>query len=99
MAYTASTSGHMGSWTANTASAIIVPENVYRDKLVIQMTSTQACSLAFGEAAVYAQGIQLTGAGRVVIVTGALAREAVYGICTAGQSAAGGYQENLGVCD
>ena len=99
MAYTASAAGHMGSWTVGTASTMIVPANTYRDKLVIQMTSAQACSLAFGEAAVYAQGIQLTGAGKVVIVTGALAREAVYGICTTGQSAAGGYQENLGVCD
>ena len=90
--------GAMGSWTATAVSSEIVPANVYRDKLVVQMTSANPVSLAFGEDAVFADGVQLRVAGGVVIVTGALAREAVYGICPTNDGV-GGYQENLGVCD
>lgn len=88
-----------GAFSASQVSSILVPANTYRDKLVIQMTSSDPCSLAFGEAAIFAQGVQLTTAGSVIIVTGALSRLAVYGICDTGLTAAGGYQEALGVCD
>jgi hypothetical protein len=53
--------------------------------------------MGFGEAAVFANGIQMRSVGSVMVVTGSLSREAVYGVCNTGLSAAGGYQENLGI--
>jgi hypothetical protein len=104
MAYTPSSSGQMGSWSTTDASSLIVPANVYREKLVVQMRSSNLCSLAWDNGleagvAVFTQGVQLRIAGSVIIVTGALARSAVYGICDTGLTASGGYQEHLGVCD
>ena len=99
MAYTPSSSGSMGSWAlASALSAMIVPANEYRDKLVVQMRSGNPVSIAFNEDAVALDGVQLRIAGSVIIVTGALARSAVYGICPTSDGT-GGYQENLGVCD
>ena len=97
MAYIAN--GSMGRWAlASSASAVIVPANVYRDKLVVQMRSSNPVSLAFDEAAVALDGVQLRQAGSVIIVTGALARSEVRGICPTSDGT-GGYQEGLGVCD
>ena len=91
--------GQMGHWTlADAASGILVPANIYREKLVVQMRSSNPVSLAFDEAAVALDGVQLRIAGSVVIVTGALARSQVNGICPTSDGT-GGYQEGLGVCD
>jgi hypothetical protein len=88
-----------GAWSTTDASTLLVPANVYRDKLVIQMRSVNPCSLAWDETAIFLDGVQLRVAGSVIIVTGALARSAVYGICDTGLTANGGWQEGLGVCD
>jgi hypothetical protein len=79
----------------------MIPANTYRDKLVIQMRTSNPVSLAFGtdEPAIFLDGVQLRTAGSVIIITGALARESVYGVCDTGQTASGGYQEALGICD
>lgn len=91
-----------GSWVSDaTASQLIVPANPYREKLVIQqrtITAAHYTNVAFGEDAIVGSGYQLRTAGAVLAVAGALARLAVYAICTSGGSATGGYQENLGIC-
>jgi hypothetical protein len=89
-----------GTAAVGATSTLIAPANVYRAKLVLQCHSITAgsVSLAFDEDAVYAEGVQLTAAGSVIAVDGALARSAVYGICTGANSAVVGYQEALGIC-
>ncbi|MFA5766836.1 MAG: hypothetical protein WC919_02855, partial [Candidatus Paceibacterota bacterium] len=68
----------MDSWSATDVSAELVPANYYRDKLVIQIRTSDPCSIAFGEDAVYADGVQLTTTDPTIYITGALSREAVY---------------------
>jgi len=85
-----------GSWSATSASGQLVPANAYRDKLIIQMNTSDPCSLGFGEAAVFDEGIRLRTTGTIMIVTGELARKAIYGICDTNKTATGGYQEGLG---
>lgn len=78
-----------GSWTGIATSAIIVAADEYREYLTIILTNNITVALAFGEAAVAGEGIQLLNAGDSVRVQGHLARGAVYAI---GNTAVGSYQ-------
>jgi len=69
---------------------IIVAADDYREYLLIQMTTAGACALAFGEAAVADEGVQMLEIGDAVHVKGAQARLAVYQI---GENAAGTWQD------
>jgi len=79
-----------GAWTGTSASAIIVAADEYRDHLTVQLINATAANLAFGEAAVAGEGIELINAGDSVSVRGPLATEAVYAI---GNGADGVYQD------
>ena len=78
-----------GSWTGTALSAIIVAADANREYLTIILTNNVTVALAFGEAAVAVEGIQLLNAGDSVRVQGHLARGAVYAI---GNTGAGSYQ-------
>ncbi len=82
-----------GAWAATAASSEIIAADEYRDKLTIQLHSGDITALGFGEAAVFAEGIRLVAAGDTVEIEGALTRGAVYAICDAASSSAGGYQK------
>ena len=56
-----------GAWSASATDSIIVPKNLNRDRLLIQMRSADPCSVAFGEAAVLAEGFQLTADRKSVV--------------------------------
>jgi hypothetical protein len=86
-----------GTWSATGTSSLLVPANYYRAKLVIQMTSSDSCWIAFNEAAVSTEGYAMIGAGGTVILNGPEAQCAIYGICANGKTATGGYQENIGI--
>ena len=81
------------------ASTVIAPANYYRDKLVLQLQGSNAnnVAIAFGEDAVYADGFRLTSVTPICMIVGAMAREAVYGICTGSETAVVGYQEDLAI--
>lgn len=78
-----------GSWTGTASSAVIVTANANREFLTVILTNNVTVALAFGEAAVAAEGIQLLNAGDSVRVQGHLARSAAYAI---GNTATGSYQ-------
>ena len=86
------------SWSTTDVDNLIVPKNIYRDKLVIQMRSDDPCTLAFDELAEFDKGIQLLSTERKILIKGALSRCAVHAICATNKTASGGYQENLGIC-
>ena len=79
-------------WAATQASSEIVPEDVHREHLVIQLHSGDPVCLAFGETAVFSRGMKLMVAGDSVKIRGWLARHAVTAICDTGGIAVGGYQ-------
>ena len=91
-----------GSWSCDdTASVELVPANVLRSKVVIQarVVSAGVVALGFGQAAEAGKGVRLMATGSVIAVAGALAPEAIYGICETGSAtASGGWQEDLGIC-
>ena len=83
----------VGSWSATAASSVLIVADEYREELVIQHHSGDSVFLAFGDDAVEDEGIRLDGSVvPVVVVKGAKAREAVYGICATAKSATGGWQ-------
>lgn len=82
-----------GKFTAGAASAEAIPADANRDHLVIQHTNATQIALAFGEAAVAGEGVQLIGSGDVVKVEGAAAREAVYAIGDTGTATWQGGEE------
>lgn len=69
-----------GNFTGGAASAAVIAASEFRDCLVIQHTNATQVALAFGEAAVAGEGIQLMEIGDTVRVRGALSRMAVYAI-------------------
>lgn len=81
-----------GSWAATAATAELVAASMYRGSVIVQLQSGDPVSLAFGEAAVFGEGILLKDVGDYVEVKEPLARLAVNGICDSGNSADGGYQ-------
>lgn len=87
-----------GSWSADATSVIgapIIAANADdRGSVIIQLTAGDPTSLAFGEIAVFGEGLQLVNVGDWIRVPGHLGRLAVYGICDGGNSSSGGYQEN-----
>jgi hypothetical protein len=84
MAYATNTSGRAGSWTATGTSSIIVPADPNRDNLFLQFEITNAGSdqvaLGFGEDAVAGDGAQFFTGGSILVIHGADARKAIYGI-------------------
>lgn len=84
-----------GSWAATAASSEIVAANEHRGSVIVQLQSAgDETSLAFGEAAVFGEGVQLINAGDFVEVKGHQARKAIYAICDTANSSSGGYQES-----
>lgn len=83
-----------GSWSATASSGKLVAANTYRGSVIVQLTSGDPTSLAFGEDAVFGEGIQLVSVGDFVEVRGHQARLAIYGICDTANSSSGGYQES-----
>lgn len=83
-----------GSWSATATSSELVAANEHRGSVIVQLTSGDPVSLAFGEAAVFGEGIQLRAVGDFMQVRGHQARLAIYGICDSGNSCSGGYQES-----
>lgn len=82
-----------GSFSATATSSEIVAANEYREGVTLQFQSGDPVSYAFGEDAVFNEGLKATAAGDTVKVTGHLAREAINAICDTGETASGGYQE------
>lgn len=73
-------------------SELIVAANENREYLTIQLKGSATIELGFGTAAVAGEGIKLIKPGDSVLIQGALAREAVYGIGTQTNSL-GGWQD------
>ena len=86
-----------GSWSATDVSSLLVPANHNRERMAVQLRTGSEVWIGFGQAAVVGSGIGPTVAGSFVLLRGPLAGEAIYGICAGGNSATGGYQEDLGI--
>lgn len=83
-----------GTWAATAANAELVAANAYRGSVIVQLLSGDPTSLAFGEAAVFDEGVQLRAVGDAIEVRGYQATLAVYGICDTANTSSGGYQES-----
>jgi hypothetical protein len=82
-----------GHWSLTDGnSALIVPADQYRDHLFIQhaIGSTTQVALGIGETAIAGKGVQLFTGASPIIIEGADARKAIYGI---GNGGAGTWQE------
>jgi len=81
-----------GAWSATATSTLILAADANRAEVVLQHTAGESVYLAFGEAAVYGQGIQLNSGSSYLQITGYRARLAFYMVCDTGLTASGGYQ-------
>ncbi|GAF77497.1 unnamed protein product [marine sediment metagenome] len=79
-----------GNWSGGAADATIIEANKHREYLTIQMGTAGTCALAFGEAAIAGEGIQLLEIGDTVKARGLNARLAVHQI---GAGVAGTWQD------
>ena len=82
-----------GSFSATAATSELVAANGYRGYVMVQLTSGDPVSLGLGEAAVFGEGIHLMVVGDFAIIRGRQAEKAINGICGAGNTASGGFQE------
>lgn len=82
-----------GSWSASDASSEIVESNEYRGSVIVQLQSGDPTSVAFGEDAVFGEGIQLISSGDFIKMTGYRAGLSINAICDSGNTSNGGYQE------
>lgn len=82
-----------GAWSATATTSELVAASTYRKSVLIQLQSGDSTAIAFGEAAVFGEGILLQDTGDYVEVKEPLARLAINGICDTGNSSDGGYQE------
>lgn len=83
-----------GSWSATDESSELVAANMYRGSVIIQLQSGNPTAIAFGELAVFGEGLLLKDVGDFVEVKEPLARLAVNGICNGAGSSNGGWQES-----
>ena len=81
-----------GSWSATATNAVVLAADPNRAEVILQHTSGSPVYLGFGEIAVVGQGIRLSETGAYLQISDARARLAIYMICGAATTAAGGYQ-------
>jgi len=73
-----------GAFTGTAASTEIVAANAYRDGIILQHTNATAIEIGIGEAAVAGSGVKLIKIGDTLVLRGADARAALYGIGNGG---------------
>lgn len=78
------------NWWANDSDRVAIPEDRFRDELVLEQFSGSQVWFAKNQAAAVNNGLSLTE-GKAVMLTGKDAQAEIHMICDTGNSATGGY--------
>ncbi len=80
-----------GSWSATAVVSEIIPADMYRGSVTLQLYSGDPIYIAFGSDPVVGKGIRLSATFPLVVVSDHRAMLAIRVVCDAGQTASGGY--------